>query len=131
MTKVEMESHALLIDGKQVPAASGESLPMTDPCSGQTFAHIAAGGAEDIDRAVRSAQAALDGAWGKTPPVERSRILQRWARLILDHFEELAMIESRDTGKPLTAGRADITATARYFEFYAGAADKLHGQVIP
>jgi len=131
MTKMEIESHALLIDGKQVAAASGESLPMIDPCSGQTFAHIAAGGAEDIDRAVRAAQGALDGAWGKTPPVERSRILQRWARLILDNFEELAMIESRDTGKPLTAGRADITATARYFEFYAGAADKLHGQVIP
>ena len=131
MTKVEMESHALLIGGKQVPAASGESLPMIDPCNGETFAHIASGGAEDIDRAVRAAQAALDGAWGKTPPVERSRILQRWARLIMDNFEELAMIESRDTGKPLTAGRADITATARYFEFYAGAADKLHGQVIP
>ena len=131
MTKVEIESHALLIDGKQVPAASGESLPMIDPCNGETFAHIAAGGAEDIDAAVRSAQAALDGAWGKTPPVERSRIMQRWARLILDHFEELSMIESRDTGKPLTAGRADIIATARYFEFYAGAADKFHGQVIP
>jgi aldehyde dehydrogenase (NAD+) len=64
-------------------------------------------------------------------PVERSRILHRWSQLILENFEELASLESRDTGKPITAGRADITATARYFEFYAGAADKLHGQVIP
>jgi hypothetical protein len=131
MTAVELESNALLIGGEQVPAASGESLSMIDPCNGETFARIAAGGAEDIDRAVRAAQAALDGDWGRTPPVERSRIMQRWARLIMDNFEELSMIESRDTGKPLTAGRADITATARYFEFYAGAADKLHGQVIP
>lgn len=131
MTAAEIESYAQLIDGKRVQAASGESLPMIDPCNGEPFARIPAGGAEDIDRAVRAAQAALDGAWGKTPPVERSRIMQRWARLIMDHFEELAALESRDTGKPLTAGRADITATARYFEFYAGAADKLHGQVIP
>lgn len=131
MTAAEIESYAQLIGGKQVQAVSGESLPMIDPCSGETFARIAAGGAEDIDLAVRAAQAALDGEWGRTPPVERSRILQRWARLIMDNFEELAALESRDTGKPLTAGRADITATARYFEFYAGAADKLHGQVIP
>ena len=131
MTAVEIESYAQLIGGKQVQAVSGKSLPMIDPCSGETFARIAAGDAEDIDLAVRAAQAALDGEWGRTPPVERSRILQRWARLIMDNFEELAALESRDTGKPLTAGRADITATARYFEFYAGAADKLHGQVIP
>jgi len=131
MTAAEIESYAQLIGGKQVQSVSGESLPMIDPCSGETFARIAAGGAEDIDLAVRAAQAALEGEWGRTPPVERSRILQRWARLILDNFEELSALESRDTGKPITAGRADITATARYFEFYAGAADKLHGQVIP
>jgi len=131
MTAAEIESYAQLIGGKQVQALSGKSLPMIDPCSGETFARIAAGGAEDIDVAVRAAQSALEGEWGRTPPVERSRILQRWARLIMDNLEELAALESRDTGKPLTAGRADITATARYFEFYAGAADKLHGQVIP
>ena len=131
MTAAEIESYAQLIDGEQIQAASGESLPMIDPCSGEPFARIPAGDAEDIDRAVRAARAALDGNWGKTAPVERSRIMQRWAQLIMDNFEELAALESRDTGKPLTAGRADITATARYFEFYAGAADKLHGQVIP
>ena len=131
MTAVELESHALLIGGKQVPATDGGNLPMIDPCNGEAFARIAAGAAADIDLAVRAAQSALDGAWGHTPPVERSRIMYRWSRLILDNFEELAMIEARDTGKPLTAARADITATARYFEFYAGAADKLHGQVIP
>jgi aldehyde dehydrogenase (NAD+) len=132
MTAAELESHALLINGKLVQAADGGSLPMIDPCNGEAFAQIAAGTAEDVDRAVRAAQAALDGKWGHTPPVERSRIMLRWAQLILDHFEELAMIEAHDTGKPLTAARADITATtARYFEFYGGAADKLHGQVIP
>ena len=131
MTTMKIESHALLIDGKWVQPAEGGSIPMLDPCNGEAFAHIAAGGAKDIDRAVRAAQEALDGAWGRTPAVERGRILQRWGRLIEDHHEELAQLESKDTGKPIAAGRADITATARYFEFYGGAADKLHGQVIP
>ena len=131
MTNMKLESHALLIDGKWLQPAKGGSIPMIDPCNGQPFAYIADGGAEDIDRAVRAAQAALDGAWGKTPASERGRILQRWGRLIEQHLEELAQIESRDTGKPIAAGRADILATARYFEFYGGAADKLHGQVIP
>ena len=76
MTAAEIESYAQLIGGKQVQALSGKSLPMIDPCSGETFARIAAGGAEDIDVAVRAAQTALDGEWGRTPPVERSRILR-------------------------------------------------------
>jgi aldehyde dehydrogenase (NAD+) len=131
MTTMKMESNALLIDGKWVQPAKGGSIPMIDPCNGEPFAHIAAGEAEDIDRAVRAAQAALDGAWGKMAPAERGRILQRWARLIEDQVDELALIEAKDTGKPIGAARTDIQVTARYFEFYGGAADKLHGQVIP
>jgi aldehyde dehydrogenase (NAD+) len=104
---------------------------MIDPCNGETFAHIGAGGARDIDLAVKAAQAALDGVWGKTSAGDRGRILFRFARLIEDHVEELALMEATDTGKPLNAARIDIQVTARYFEFYGGAADKLHGQVIP
>ena len=131
MTTMKIESNALLIDGKWVQPAAGGSIPMIDPCNGEAFAHIAAGGPQDIDRAVRAAQSALDGVWGRTAPAERGRILQRWARLIESHVDELALIEAKDTGKPMSAARADIQVTARYFEFYGGAADKLHGQVIP
>ena len=112
-------------------AQNGRSLDMIDPCNGKTFATIPDSDEADINAAVSAAQMALDGDWGRMAPVERSRILHRWSQLILENFEELASLESRDTGKPITAGRADNTATARYFEFYAGAADKLHGQVIP
>jgi aldehyde dehydrogenase (NAD+) len=131
MTAMKIAPHALLIDGKWVQPAEGKSIPMVDPCTGEPFAAIAAGGPEDIDRAVRAAQAALDGGWGRTSAAERGRILLRWARLIEDHADELALIEARDTGKPMAAARTDIQVTARYFEFYGGAADKLHGQVIP
>jgi len=131
MTTMNIGAQALLIDGQWVQPADGGSIAMIDPCTGEPFAQIAAGGARDIDRAVQAAQAALDGAWGRTPAGERGRILQRWARLIEDHLEELTLIEARDTGKPMSAARVDIQMTARYFDFYGGAADKLHGQVIP
>jgi aldehyde dehydrogenase (NAD+) len=65
------------------------------------------------------------------PAVERGRLLTRLGLLVERHAEELAALESRDTGKPLRQGRADVTATMRYYEFYGGAADKLHGDTIP
>jgi aldehyde dehydrogenase (NAD+) len=119
------------IDNEWVPAGGGESIPVIDPSTGLAFAQIARGTAEDIDRAVRAARAACAGRWGRLPAVERGRLLRRWADAVDTHAEELAALESQDTGKPLTQARADAAALARYFEFYAGAADKLHGQTLP
>lgn len=131
MSVAQLKAYTNLIDGKLIPAQNSRSLEMIDPCNGRAFATIPDSDELDVNSAVRAARSALDGGWGNMAPVERSRILHRWSQLIMDNFEDLALLESRDTGKPITAGRADITATARYFEFYAGAADKLHGQVIP
>jgi aldehyde dehydrogenase (NAD+) len=114
----------------QAPQGRAE-LPMIDPSDGAPFASIARGNAADIDAAVRAASAARAGAWGKLPPAERGRLLGRLSRVILDHGEELALTEARDCGKPLTQARADVAACARYFEFYGGACDKLHGETIP
>ena len=131
MSAAELKVYLNLIDGKFISAQNGQSLEMIDPCNGRAFATLPDSDEVDINAAVSAAQGALGGSWGRMAPVERSRILYRWSQLIMENFEDLAALESRDTGKPITAGRADITATARYFEFYAGAADKLHGQVIP
>ena len=106
-------------------------LPMIDPSDGAPFAAIARGNAADVDAAVRAAHAARAGAWGRLAPAERGRLLGRLSRAILDHAEELALTEARDCGKPLTQARADVAACARYFEFYGGACDKLHGETIP
>jgi aldehyde dehydrogenase (NAD+) len=106
-------------------------LPMVDPSDGAPFAAIARGNAADIDAAVRAAEAARDGAWGRLAPAERGRLLGKLSRAILDHADELVMAEARDCGKPLTQARADVSACARYFEFYGGACDKLHGETIP
>src|SRR5690606_31161207 len=133
------ERHALFIDNELVAPASGETLPVIDPSDGRAFAQIARGAAVDIDRAGRAARRAFDGTgtepaagpWGRTDAAQRGRLLRRWADLVDTHREALAALESRDTGKPLSQARADAQALARYFEFYAGAADKLHGETIP
>lgn len=113
------------------PAAEGGTLPMIDPSDGAPFAAIARGTAADIDRAVQAAQAARTGAWGKLSPAERGRVLMAVSNAILANADELAFAEARDCGKPLKQARADVTAAARYFEFYAGACDKLHGATLP
>jgi len=122
----------IFIDNAWRPSASGETLPVIAPAEGAAWGAIAAGGAEDIDAAVASARHAFeDGAWGRLTAAERGRILSRLGRLCEDHHEQLAALEARDTGKPLKQARADATATARYFEYYGAAADKLHGDTIP
>jgi aldehyde dehydrogenase (NAD+) len=95
------------------------------------FARIARGTAPDVDAAVAAARSAFDEGWGRMPAAERGRLLAQLSEKILEHRAELAELEARDTGKPMKQARADIVATARYFEYYGGAADKLHGEVIP
>jgi len=119
------------IGNRWVDAADGGTLPMIDPSLGTEFAAIARGSVADVDAAVRAAATARDGAWGKLAPVEKGRVLMRISRAIAEHAEELALLEARDCGKPLKQARADAAACARYFEFYSGAPDKLHGQTIP
>src|SRR5687767_6681481 len=94
--------HQLLIGGQWVDAASGATFDTPGPATGETLATVAAGGAEDVDRAVRAARAAFDdGPWGRMSPSERGRIVWRIGDLILEHAEELAQLESLDNGKPL------------------------------
>ena len=120
-----------LIDNQRRAAVSGETLPVIDPSTGQTCGSIARGQAADIDLAVGAARRAADGEWGRMAPATRSRLLLRLAAVVESERESLAQIESLDTGKPIGQARADAGALARYFEYYAGAADKLHGQTIP
>jgi len=122
----------VFIGNRWAPAASEKTLPVVAPAEGRVFGLIAAGGPEDIDRAVAAARAALeDGAWGKLPAVERGRLLAKLSQKIADNAEELAKLEARDTGKPMKQARNDMIAAARYFEYYGAAADKAHGETIP
>ncbi|MBK6717771.1 MAG: aldehyde dehydrogenase family protein [Burkholderiales bacterium] len=126
-----MQTWQNLIDGRSVPSGSGRVLEVIDPADGQPFATIARSDAADIDAAVVAARRAFQGDWGCMTATERGRVLLRWSALVLEHRAELAELESRDAGKPIGQARVDIAACARYFEYYAGAADKLHGETIP
>lgn len=121
----------LFIGGQWRPCASGDTLPVVNPSNGEDIARIARGGGADVDAAVKAATAALEGDWGAMTAAERGRILLRLGQLVLDNAEALAQMESADVGKPLTQARGDVTALARYCEFYGGAADKLTGETIP
>jgi aldehyde dehydrogenase (NAD+) len=114
-----------------VPSSSGRTIPVIDPSDGQPFEEIQRSNAQDIDAAVRAARQCYDGVWSKLSAAERSRLLMRLAEKIAEHGEELAALEQRDCGKPTKQARADAIALVRYFEFYAGACDKLHGETIP
>ncbi|WP_157056027.1 aldehyde dehydrogenase family protein, partial [Candidatus Burkholderia verschuerenii] len=126
-----MEDARHFIDNQWVAPSVGETIPVVDPSDGRIFAQIARGTPADIDRAVAAARRAYNGSWGATSAAERGRILARLSMLISACHEDIARIKARDTGKPLKQARADATGIARYFEFYAGAADKLHGETLP
>lgn len=120
------------IDGRSVDSLSGERIDVRSPSDGAVFASIPASTEADVELAVQSARKAFDeGPWSRMPAVERGRCLTRLFHLVEKNGEELAALESRDTGKPIRQGTADVTATMRYFEFYGGAADKIHGDTIP
>jgi aldehyde dehydrogenase (NAD+)/betaine-aldehyde dehydrogenase len=126
-----MNAQLNLIGGERCAAASGLTIDVVDPADGQVFTTLPRSDRRDIEAAVSAARAAFRGAWGRCTATERGRILMRLSALITQHHAELAELECRDTGKPIQQARVDITACARYFEYYAGAADKLHGETIP
>jgi aldehyde dehydrogenase (NAD+) len=119
------------IANASVPSASGRTIPVIDPSDGQPFDELQRSNAQDIDTAVRAARQCYDAVWTKLNAAERGRLLMKLSAKVAEHTDELAAIEQRDCGKPTKQARADALALARYFEFYAGACDKLHGDTIP
>ncbi len=119
------------IANASVRSASGKTIPVIDPSDGQTFDEIQRSNAQDIHQAVQAAHDCMDTVWHKVSAAERGRLLMALSRKIAEHADELAAIEQRDCGKPTKQAKADAAALVRYFEFYAGACDKLHGETLP
>jgi aldehyde dehydrogenase (NAD+) len=125
-------TEGLIINGERGDASDSRTFDVFDPSSGERLATVAKATKADVDRAVKAAQAALESrSWGGLVPAERGRILWRIAQAIRERAEELATLESRDNGKPLRQARTDVQVAARYFEFFAGVADKIMGNTIP
>lgn len=131
MAQAELRRFHQLIDGEKRPAANGRWMESIDPSRGLPWAEIPDGGAADIDAAVAAARRAFYGGWRKLPALQRAALLRRVAELVQAKIPLLAEIESRDNGKPIaetTAG--EIPAVAQMFWYWAGAADKLHGETV-
>lgn len=127
-----VEAYGNFIAGKASPAQDGRTIDVICPSDGQVFATIARSGPADVGAAVQAARRAFDsGAWPRTSATDRGRVLAKMSALILREQESLARLEARDVGKIYRSTMFDVTVLARYFEFYAGAADKLGGDVIP
>jgi aldehyde dehydrogenase (NAD+) len=129
-THSELSSYDLFIDGETVPSITDEQFETVNPATGEVFARVARAREEDVDNAISAAKNALP-EWRSMAPEERGRLLSDLAELIRERQESLAQLETKDNGKPISHAQADVETCARYFEYYAGAADKVQGNSIP
>ncbi|MCX7564569.1 aldehyde dehydrogenase [Xanthomonadaceae bacterium XH05] len=123
--------HQAFIDGRWVDAASGKAFDCISPIDGRVLAQVAECGAEDVDRAVRAARRAFDkGDWSAAKPAWRKKVLVRFAELIRENADELALLETLDMGKPISdALNVDVAASARCMAWTGEAIDKVYGEV--
>ncbi len=121
------------IGGQWVPAQSGKTFVTLNPATEEPIAQVAEGDAADVEQAVAAARQALEkGPWGRMDARERGRLMHRLADLIEEESEELAALETLDNGKPIRDSRgADLPLVVDCLRYYAGYADKIHGQTIP
>ena len=120
----------LVIDGERVPAAEGHTFETVNPATGEVFRTVAEAGAEDADRAVRAAARAFED-WGSRTPIQRAKVLYRWADLLEEHVDELGLLETRDMGMAIGDSRWCVGNAAAVMRYYAGAVDKFFGSTIP
>lgn len=129
MDATSTENYPAIIGGEKVNGNG--TFEVIDPSTGQPFATVARCGEAEVDQAVEAARGTYEKSWRHTTPAERARILHGIAELLRRDHEELARLESTDTGKPLAQAKADATVAARYFEFYANTIESLYGDTIP
>ncbi|MFQ6098583.1 MAG: aldehyde dehydrogenase family protein, partial [Armatimonadota bacterium] len=121
-----------LINGELVDAVSGKTFETLNPATGEVLGTVAEGDQADIDRAVAAARQALHGPWGRMSASERGAVLHKVADIINERLDDLALLETRDNGKPLNDTKTgDIPGASAFFEFYAGLADKVDGATKP
>ena len=122
---------SMFVAGAPAFADDGATFDSYEPRSGRVWARLPRSGAADVDRAVSAARAAFDGPWATVSAADRGRFLTKIAAVVDRHRDQLAVIESRDNGKPIREVRAEIDAVVRYFEYFAGVAQTVLGETHP
>ncbi|KAF8036487.1 hypothetical protein BT93_C2264 [Corymbia citriodora subsp. variegata] len=128
----EIKFTKLFINGEFVDSVKGSTFETKDPRNGRVVARVAEGDKEDVDLAVNAARQAFDhGPWPRMPGYQKGRIMSKFADLIEENIDELAALDTIDAGKLFSVGKArDIPRAAMLLRYYAGAADKIHGEVL-
>jgi acyl-CoA reductase-like NAD-dependent aldehyde dehydrogenase len=122
----------MVLGGERVAAADGATFDVTEPATAVPMSEVSQGGPEDARRAVSVAADAFEnGAWRRISARERGRLLTEASLLIRERQEELARLEARNGGKPISSARAEIDIVANVFEYWGGAANKIFGETIP
>jgi aldehyde dehydrogenase (NAD+) len=122
----------LLINGEWRDASNGKTLPVVNPATEEVIAEVASATPEDVDAAVKAARAALEGPWGKMPARERGRLVYKLGEQLMAEADEMARLETLHNGKPITESRhVEIPAAAECLQYFAGWADKVHGETVP
>jgi acyl-CoA reductase-like NAD-dependent aldehyde dehydrogenase len=122
----------LFINNDWRDAAGGKTLEVVNPATEDVIAEVASAEQGDVDAAVAAARAALDGPWGKMSARDRGRIVWKIGELLMERADEIARLETLHNGKPIFESRQiEVPASAECFQYYAGWADKIHGETVP
>src|SRR5438477_13160841 len=126
-----MKTYQLYINGHYVDSKSGKTLDVIDPSTTEVIAKTPDANAADVDAAVQAARHAFDeGPWKDATAQDRGRVLFKLAQIVRDRADELAELETRNTGKPIVESEYDIADVATCFEYYGGLETKIHGDVL-
>jgi len=122
----------LFINGEWRDAAGGKTIEVVNPATEEVIAEVASADRADLDAAVASARAALNGPWSKLSARERGKLVWKIGETLLDKADEIARLETLHNGKPIFESRQiEVPAAAECFQYYAGWADKIHGETVP
>ena len=129
---MELGRKQLLINGEWRDASDGKTQPVINPATEEVIAEVASATTEDVDAAVRAARAAFEGPWGKMSARERGRLVYKLGEQLMVQADEVARLETLHNGKPITESRhVEIPAAAECLQYFAGWADKIHGETVP
>jgi aldehyde dehydrogenase (NAD+) len=129
---VAVERKQLLINGHWVDATGGKTMPVINPATEDVIAEVASATREDVDAAAAAARAALEGPWAKMSARERGRLIYKLGERLMDRADEVSRLETLHNGKPINESRhVEIPAAAECLQYYAGWADKIHGETLP
>ena len=132
MTSTTLTRKQLFINGEWRDSAGGRTIEVINPATEEVIAEVASAEQADVDAAVAAARAAFDGPWAKCSARDRGRLLWKIGEKLVERADEIARLETLHNGKPIFESRQiEVPASAECFQYYAGWADKIHGETIP